>query len=93
MVKCADDLCSSRTTDTLDWSGDVGYNTDIAVDSRNAAFISYYDQTNTKVKLYVENTVAAVTVAAVTPDNAPTTGGDSITVTGTGFTAGSTVDH
>jgi hypothetical protein len=43
----------SWVCETLDSTGDVGYNTSIALDSNGYAYISYFDSTNYDLKYVV----------------------------------------
>ena len=50
---CSDSACTSGTNRTFDTEGDVGQNTSIAIGDDGNPLISYYDDTNDYLELYV----------------------------------------
>ena len=51
VAKCGDAACSSVTRRTLDATGEVGWFTSIAIGADGFPVISYYDVTNTALKV------------------------------------------
>lgn len=54
---CKDSGCSSAVLNTVDWEGDVGKYSSVAVGTDGLALFSYYDATNKHLKVaHCENT-------------------------------------